>query len=67
MQRNKIRKIKKINIKNNIRSYEKMQKRILSAKYGIIFNQIYLDNLPNLYQYIYIYIYNLIDTHIYIT
>ena len=29
-------------IKNNIWFYEKIKKRILSAKYGILFNQIYI-------------------------
>ena len=44
-----LHRIENINIKNNIRSYEKIKKRILSAKYGILFNQIYI--------YVYIYIY----------
>ena len=34
---------KNIDIQNNIRSYEKIKKRILSAKYGILFNQMCLD------------------------
>ena len=44
------------NIINNIRSYEKIKKRILSAKYGILFNQICLDE--RLYQiFIILYVY----------
>ena len=35
-----LHRIENIDIKNNIRFYEKIKKRILSAKYGILFNQI---------------------------
>ena len=37
-----LHRIENIDIKNNIRSYKKIKKRILSAKYGILFNQTYI-------------------------
>ena len=56
-------KLDNVNIKNIIsRSYEKIKKRILLAKYGILLNQICIDEglypiFTNIYIYIYIYIY----------
>ena len=38
-----LHKVDNANIKNNIWSYEKIRKRILSDKHGILFNQICLD------------------------
>ena len=51
-----IHKLDDVNIKNNIRSYEKIKKRVLSAKYSITFNQISLDEelyqiFTNIYPY----------------
>ena len=37
-----LHRVENIDIKNNIRSYEKIKKRILSARHGILFNQIYI-------------------------
>ena len=42
-------------LKNKIRNYEKQKKQIISAKYGIIFNQTYIYRIII---YIYIYAYN---------
>ena len=51
-----LHRIENIDIKNNIRFYEKIKKRILSAKYGILFNQICLDEgLYPIFTNIYIY------------
>ena len=57
-----LHRIENTDIKNNIRSYENIKKRILSARYGILFNQICLDEglypiLTNINIYIYIYCY----------
>ena len=53
-----LHRIENIDIQNNIRSYEKIKKRILSAPYGILFNQICLDEgLYPIFTNIYIYIY----------
>ena len=51
-----LHKLDDVNIKNNIRSYEKIKKRVLSAKYSITFNQISLDKelyqiFTNIYPY----------------
>ena len=52
-----LHKLDDVNIKNNIRSYEKIKKRISSAKYGIIYNKICLDEgLYPIFTNIYIYI-----------
>ena len=58
-----LHRIENIDIKNNISSYEKIKKRILSAKYVIIFYQICLDEglypiFTNIYIYIYMYTLN---------
>ena len=39
-----LHKLDNVDIKNNIWSYEKIKKLIFSAKYGILFNQICLDD-----------------------
>ena len=53
-----LHKVDNVNIKNNIRSYEKLKKRIVSAKYAILFNQICSDaGLYRIFTNMYIYIY----------
>ena len=55
-------KLENAEIKDKIRLYEKTKKRILLAKYGILFNKICLDVelypiFTNIYIIIYIYVY----------
>ena len=47
-------------LKNKIRNFEKQKKKVISAKYGILFNQTCLNEelyptFTNIYIYIYIY------------
>ena len=42
-------------LKNQIRNFEKQKEQILSAKYGIFFNQTHTHT--HIYIYVYIYIY----------
>ena len=52
-------------LKNRIRNFEKQKKQILSAKYGILFNQTCLnEELHPTHRHIYIYMYIYIHRHI---